>query len=112
MEKREWGLFPAVLRRALSIIEFVVAGLLLFSGIVFSIDTPGRRTGDGIGDKILEAMALPLILYGLGIVVAAVTAWIGGRRWWIWQVAILTLEVGLPIATIIVLVIIDIIFIN
>jgi hypothetical protein len=102
MKTQELHTFPAALRFALAIVEFVLASLLLMLGIICSIDTPGRGSSDGIGKGIAEMMALPFILYGLGIAVAAVTAWIGGRRWWIWQIVILTLEVVLPVALIIV----------
>ena len=79
-----------VLRRALAIIELLVAGFLWFLGIVF-------LTGPAVHHMDLGEVAPFLIFFGFVAAAAAVTAWLGRRRWWVWQAA----AVGLVVVTII-----------
>lgn len=75
-------------RRALAVVEFAIAGLLLLFGVVGLLTWGSRVGGDGILTGIADAMSVPSLLSGLGLAVAAYTAWRGGRRWWAWQAAL------------------------
>lgn len=75
-------------RRALAVVEFAIAGLLLLFGVVGLLTWGGRVGGDGILTGIADAMSVPSLMSGLGLAVAAYTAWRGGRRWWAWQAAL------------------------
>ncbi len=79
-----------VLRRALAVVELLVAGFLWFLGIAI-------LTGPTLHHMDFSVMARFLIFFGFVATAAAVTAWLGRLRWWIWQAA----AVGLPVVTII-----------
>lgn len=79
-----------VLRRALAVVELLVAGFVWFLGI----DT---LRGPHNPHMDLSDVAKFFIFFGFVAAVAAVTAWLGIRRWWIWQAAV----VVLPVVTII-----------
>lgn len=76
------------LRRTLAVVEFAVAGLLLLLGLVGLLSSGNRVGGDGILTGIADAMNVPCLLSGVGLAVAAYTAWRGERRWWAWQAAL------------------------
>jgi hypothetical protein len=78
-----------VLRRALAVGELLVAGFLWFVGILIV-------TGPRLHHMDLSMLGWLSIFFGLGAAAAAVTAWLGGRRWWVWQAA----AAGLPVVTI------------
>src|SRR5687767_1783748 len=79
-----------VLRRALAVVELLVAGFLWFLGIVI-------LTGPTLHHMDLSGLGAFSIFFGFVATAAAVTAWLGRRRWWIWQAA----AVGLPVVTVI-----------
>jgi hypothetical protein len=107
MKARESSPFPVVLRRAIAVIEFGAAGLLLLFGIESSIN-PGRRVGgDGIATGIMRAFALPFILIGVGLALAAVTAWLGRRKWWAWQAAMVAWGISVLVVTFLVLILVS-----
>lgn len=78
-----------VLRRALAVVELLVAGFLWFLGISI-------LKGPYVAHMDLSGVAPFLIFFGVVAAAAAVTAWLGRRRWWIWQAA----AVGVPVVTI------------
>lgn len=79
-----------VLRRALAVVELLVAGFLWFLGIAM-------LTGPSLAHMDFSEVAPFFLSFGFVATAAAVTAWLGRRRWWIWQAA----AVGLPVVTII-----------
>ena len=90
MQTQGSSLARVVLRRALAVVEVLVAGFLWFFGIVF-------LTGPSVHHMDFSVVAPFLIFFGFVAAAAAATAWLGRRRWWIWQAA----AVGLPVVTII-----------
>ena len=89
MQTQGSSLAWVVLRRALAVVELLVAGFLWFLGIAF-------LTGPPVHHMDFSVVAPFLIFFGFVAAAAAVTAWLGRRRWWIWQVA----AVGLLVITI------------
>jgi len=88
MERRDSGSETVRWRRALAVVEFAAAGLLLPLGVVGLLTYGSRVGGDGILTGIADAMSVPSLLSGLGLAAAAYAAWRGGRRWWAWQAAL------------------------
>lgn len=88
METRGSNPASVSLRRGLAVVEFAVAGLLLLLGVGGVLTSGSRVGGDGILTGIADAMNVPCLLSGVGLAVAAYTAWRGERRWWAWQAAL------------------------
>ena len=89
MQPRGSSQFPAGLRRAIAVTEFVAAGLFLLSGVDGLTMNPRRKIGgDGMGTGWWILMAWPFLLSGAVLAGSAYAAWRGGRRWWVWQAAL------------------------
>jgi hypothetical protein len=109
MQTRESSPSPAALRHALATVEVAVAGSCIWSMGVDSLMAP-HRGGHSIGPALAKMMAPVFMLFGFGLIYAAVKAWRGGHRWWVWQVALPVTAVGLPVAVIVVVGILNIIY--
>jgi hypothetical protein len=83
-----------VRRRSLAVFELLVAGFLWFLAYD-SLKGPYNPHMD------LRELVPFLILFGFAAAAAAVTAWLGIRRWKVWQAAAL----AVPVVTIIVAII-------
>ena len=91
-----------VLRRALAIVEVVVAILCVWI-LGFESLTARRVGGDGIGTGIAHAFAPAFIVIGVAIGAAAITAWQDRPRWWKWQVAAVVIAPAALVATFVVM---------
>ena len=108
MESSEQGLARVALRRSLAVIELAVAGGLLL--LSYDLWTSRRVGGDGIATGFAWLFGVFGMLISLGVVLAAVTAWLGRRRWWVWQAAMLAWAVVVPVGSLLVLIIFGALF--
>jgi len=93
-----------LIRRALAILEALVA-LLFFWGFGVASLSAHRVGGDGIATGIAHDFALPCMVIGVLVGVAAFKAWRGGEKWWRWQVIVLVAGPAILIGTMIVLIV-------
>ena len=84
-------------RRALALVEFAFAGLLLLLGVDAATSKPGGGCA-GFPAGLLQGFAVPLLILGLGVLLSAFRAWRGTRLWWVWQTALLAFFVVGPMA--------------
>ena len=88
-----------MLRRALAIVELGAAAVLLFTGYLFV--TERRIGGDGIGTGVARMFAVPFMVMAAGVAITALSAWRGGGRWWLWQIAMPVWAAVIILATLI-----------
>ena len=108
MQSRDSKFVQLVLRRSLAVIECAAAVALLLQG--YDLLGARRVGGDGIATGIARLFGGFSILIGLGVALAAVMAWLGRRRWWVWQAGMLAWAVALPVGTFLVVMIFSLLF--
>ena len=84
-------------RRALALVEFAFAGLLLLLGIDIATSEPGGGCA-GFPAGLLQGFELLFLVLGLGVLLSAFRAWRGTRLWWVWQTVLLAVFVVGPVA--------------
>ena len=102
MRSSERSLAPVALRRSLAVVECAVAGGLLL--LAYELLASERVGGDGIATGWAWLFGALLELVSPGVALAAVTAWLGGRRWWVWQVAMVIWAWGMPAVSLLALI--------
>ena len=93
----ETGTSAAALRRAFAGVEFLFAGILVLGGID---STFAHRVGsDGIATGLANGFGPAIVGMGLAVGYAAYGTWEGNPRWWVRQLKMLALSLGLLVAT-------------